>query len=328
MLPSTPTPCRSARPAPTPPPSRMPTLGIGIITPPERRGADLPPGRRAVRHRAGRLPCGVETLPLRTSRRESAAGRSVLTAGAIPDSVPVCTPMEGLSRTPCRRQAGDADRGAAIGPWPVPRTPSSQGGEVPMSSHDRRAAARRRAWGRGPIILRFEPLEGRQLLHGGPADARPGRRRLRHAAQPRLGRLVPRGRHDPEPGGRAGDGPVQRRGLSPRPPRSSAPGRSRWARSRSLPACSRGSRRRSTRSSPCPQTPIPGYSAGSGPIYIELWVDPEGTVPESNPNNNVGVGQGYDTSVVAITPRPAVAPGRHLAGDLSRPDDLGPDDHA
>ena len=33
-----------------------------------------------------------------------------------------------------------------------------------MSSHDRRAAARRRAWGRGPIILRFEPLEGRQLL--------------------------------------------------------------------------------------------------------------------------------------------------------------------
>ena len=33
-----------------------------------------------------------------------------------------------------------------------------------MSSNDRRAAARRRAWGRGPIILRFEPLEGRQLL--------------------------------------------------------------------------------------------------------------------------------------------------------------------
>jgi hypothetical protein len=33
-----------------------------------------------------------------------------------------------------------------------------------MSSDDRRAAARRRAWGRGPAILRFEPLEGRQLL--------------------------------------------------------------------------------------------------------------------------------------------------------------------
>ncbi len=35
-----------------------------------------------------------------------------------------------------------------------------------MSSHDRRVNARRRAWGRGPSILQFEPLEGRQLLSG------------------------------------------------------------------------------------------------------------------------------------------------------------------
>src|SRR3954471_9376232 len=34
----------------------------------------------------------------------------------------------------------------------------------PMTSQKRRAAGRRRAWGRGPIILRFESLEGRQLL--------------------------------------------------------------------------------------------------------------------------------------------------------------------
>lgn len=33
-----------------------------------------------------------------------------------------------------------------------------------MPSRDRRAAGRRRAWGRGPVILRFEPLEGRQLM--------------------------------------------------------------------------------------------------------------------------------------------------------------------
>ena len=33
-----------------------------------------------------------------------------------------------------------------------------------MPTDQRRAAARRRAWGRGPMILRFEPLEGRQLL--------------------------------------------------------------------------------------------------------------------------------------------------------------------
>lgn len=35
-----------------------------------------------------------------------------------------------------------------------------------MASDQRRAAARRKAWGRGPMILRFEPLEGRQLLSG------------------------------------------------------------------------------------------------------------------------------------------------------------------
>jgi hypothetical protein len=29
-----------------------------------------------------------------------------------------------------------------------------------MSSSDRRAAARRKAWGRGPMILRFRPAEG------------------------------------------------------------------------------------------------------------------------------------------------------------------------
>jgi hypothetical protein len=39
-----------------------------------------------------------------------------------------------------------------------------------MASYDRRAAARRRAWGRGPMIFRFEPLEGRQLLSAGRPD--------------------------------------------------------------------------------------------------------------------------------------------------------------
>ncbi len=33
-----------------------------------------------------------------------------------------------------------------------------------MPSRDRRAAGRRRAWGRGPVIVRFEPLEDRRLL--------------------------------------------------------------------------------------------------------------------------------------------------------------------
>ena len=33
-----------------------------------------------------------------------------------------------------------------------------------MSSHNRRAAGIRRAWGRGPIILKLECLERRELL--------------------------------------------------------------------------------------------------------------------------------------------------------------------
>ena len=33
-----------------------------------------------------------------------------------------------------------------------------------MPSHDRRAAGRRRAWGRGPIILKLESLEHRALM--------------------------------------------------------------------------------------------------------------------------------------------------------------------
>src|SRR5215475_6105874 len=49
--------------------------------------------------------------------------------------------------------------------------PSPQGREIRelkeeavMPSHDRRAAGRRRAWGRGPIILKLESLERRALM--------------------------------------------------------------------------------------------------------------------------------------------------------------------
>src|SRR3954454_22592943 len=35
-----------------------------------------------------------------------------------------------------------------------------------MPSLDRRSAGRRRAWGRGPIILKFDPLERREVLSG------------------------------------------------------------------------------------------------------------------------------------------------------------------
>ena len=44
-----------------------------------------------------------------------------------------------------------------------------------MPFHDRRAAGRRRAWGRGPIILKLESLERRALMaaHAPTHAARP-----------------------------------------------------------------------------------------------------------------------------------------------------------
>ena len=49
-----------------------------------------------------------------------------------------------------------------------------------MSSHNRRAAGIRRAWGRGPIILKLESLERRELLAASAVGGKP----------PRLGILV------------------------------------------------------------------------------------------------------------------------------------------
>ncbi len=49
-----------------------------------------------------------------------------------------------------------------------------------------------------------------------------------------------------------------------------------------------------------PPTAVPNFSSGS-PIYIDLWVNPKKQVTESNYRNDYGVGQGYDVSPVAIT---------------------------
>jgi hypothetical protein len=55
-----------------------------------------------------------------------------------------------------------------------------------MSPNDRRASARRKAWGRGPMILRFDPLEGRQLLSTLTTDASAGNVGAAEVATPRV----------------------------------------------------------------------------------------------------------------------------------------------
>ena len=50
-----------------------------------------------------------------------------------------------------------------------------------------------------------------------------------------------------------------------------------------------------------PATAIPNYSSAN-PIYIDLFINPNKAVTESNYKNNEGVGQGFDSSPIVIVP--------------------------
>ena len=171
-----------------------------------------------------------------------------------------------------------------------------------MSSHERRAAARRRAWGRGPIILRFEPLEGRQLLSVTP--------------KPRLPDLVGDSLTTPSTidWGQSfqANGDILNQGNAPvNVPFnvelfvSSTPNIGPTSLSLgeiTIPAgFGAGQDDTFTANLTMPATPIPG-AADDQPVYIQMWTDPENVVTESNENNNHGVGAGYDTTAMTITP--------------------------
>jgi hypothetical protein len=174
-----------------------------------------------------------------------------------------------------------------------------------MPSQKRRADGRRRAWGRGPIILRFESLEGRQLLT---------------AASTALPDLV--GDALNVPGSLSWGGTFEATGkvLNQGDAAATVPFNVEFfastapnvnATSVPLGEASIPAGLAPNQTSPydqsltLPPTPIPGYTSGD-PIYIVTWVDPEGKVTESNNRNNTGIGKGYDTSAVTIkTPQPS-----------------------
>src|SRR6185437_11930671 len=61
-----------------------------------------------------------------------------------------------------------------------------------------------------------------------------------------------------------------------------------------------------------PAAPLPGVGADNV-IYVEMLIDPEDAVAELSKSNNGGVGQGYDLSMVTITPhQPANLAGTSL----------------
>jgi hypothetical protein len=164
----------------------------------------------------------------------------------------------------------------------------------------RRAAARRRAWGRGPVILRFEPLEGRQLL-------------ATTTALPDLAA----GAFDTPHNLDWGDtfharGVIENKGNAPVASAfhvdiyaSTTPtitANSVLIGEATIPAgLQAGGESSFDQVVSLPATALSGVDA-SNAIYIDLVIDPEGNIAESNRQNNSGTGQGYDVSLVTITP--------------------------
>jgi CARDB len=170
-----------------------------------------------------------------------------------------------------------------------------------MSSHDRRSAGRRRAWGRGPIILKFESLEGRELLStaalalpdligssfvtttnadwGQPITASGVVTNQGSAAVTTPFNVGIYASHSVKIGGTSvllGEVTI---------PAGLAPGQS-------VPFSTTVN---------LPSSPVAGMSY-NGQVHINLKIDPERVVPESNYHNQSGLGPGYDESAVQITP--------------------------
>lgn len=170
-----------------------------------------------------------------------------------------------------------------------------------MSPNDRRAAARRRAWGRGPMILRFEPLEGRQLL---AASAHP---------RPDLVATAFDTVHTLDWGDTFhAVGQVSNQGnasteapfkvdifASPGPAISKA---SVYLGSAVIPAgLAPGQTASFDQTLTLPSIAMPATSSTQA-VFIDLRVNPDSSVVESNRANNERQGQGLDISVINIAP--------------------------
>ncbi len=174
-----------------------------------------------------------------------------------------------------------------------------------MSSHDRRAAARRRAWGRGPTILRFEPLEGRQLLAGsvvGPAaDVLATQFNTVHSAYwgdlfHASGTVVNQGTATT-----TAAIPVQIY-ASTAPILGTAGATTMLLGVAVVPAgLQPGASYNFDQIVGLPPSTNASVAVGQS-LYVTLWVDPSGAVAEANTVDKAGRGLGLDTSVIAIAP--------------------------
>ncbi len=173
-----------------------------------------------------------------------------------------------------------------------------------MSSNDRRAAARRRAWGRGPVILRFEPLEGRRLLAGsligGGPDLLATSFNTVHSAD--WGDLIHATGTITNQGTTATIAPSEVDIYASTSPTLGAAGSvGKLLGSAVVPAgLAVGASYNFDQIVDLPPSTIAGASP-TQTLYVTLNVDANDAVPEANPADKQGRGLGLDTSVLTIT---------------------------
>lgn len=172
-----------------------------------------------------------------------------------------------------------------------------------MSSYDRRAAARRKAWGRGPTILRFEPLEGRQLMAASVIGATPDVMATQfdtvHSAY--WGDLFHASGTVVNQGTATTTAPVPVEIYASTAPILGTPGAATMLLgTATIPAGLQPGAAATFDQIvglPPSSAAIPGQT-----LYVTLWVDPHSAVAEANTANKAGRGLGVDTSVMVIAP--------------------------
>lgn len=170
-----------------------------------------------------------------------------------------------------------------------------------MSSLDRRAAARRRAWGRGPMILKFEPLESRQLLTI-PPRMLPDLVGASLVTQQNLdwGATVTVEGTIANQGGGATTAPFKV-DIYASPSQVVGPGSVLVGSAQVAPGIVGGGTATFSQVVSLPGTPLPNTGA-TNVVYIDLKINPDKSVVERNYANNQRQGQGVDYVPVTITP--------------------------
>lgn len=172
-----------------------------------------------------------------------------------------------------------------------------------MSSLDRRAAARRQAWGRGPMILRFEPLEGRQLLSGATTSgSAPNLVATSFSAPASLNwgdTFQAKGTIE-NVGGSVTSSPYQI-DVYASPTPTLAAGAVKIGSIPMGPGLLPGATQSFNQSVTLPALPAPGVGADSA-FYVNLVVDPYNMEGEANIYDKLNRGLGIDSQRVAIAP--------------------------